>query len=239
MFLVLRKSSIRHTLVLSILLILTGFAIANPLSASASTKQPVYLYPYATNNPVEVTGLFWLESNPEMGAYPLAAWSTLLSDKLVVVGIPEERGYMMGSSMLGDKLGKWVVYKIRNKLAATPAPEKGVKIPAPPKDQFVYKRTVGDVTEEIKVDIGEHFKDNNSFKKFMDTVSKNLTNDSLIKDTNKKTPTPAPVGKKLTLVPDEAPAPAPTPESAKAVGNTLMLGGVALMLLKLLPLLAL
>ena len=234
---VLRKSSIKRTLALSILLILTGYSIAHPLSANASKPLPAYLYPYANNNPVEVTGLFWLESNPAMGAYPLAVWNTLLGNKLVVVGIPENQGYMMGSSMLGDKLGKWVVYKLRNKLTATPAPEKGVKIPAPPKDQFVYKRTVGDVTEEVKVDIGEHFKDNDSFRKFMDTVRKNLTNNDLIKETNKKAPATPPAGKKLTLVPDEAPA--PTPEAAKAVGNTLMLGGLALMLLKLLPLLAL
>lgn len=238
MFLVLRKSSIKRTLTLAVLLILVGFAISNPLSVSASSKQLVYLYPYASNNPVETSGLFWLESNPEMGAYPLAAWSTLLSNKLVVVSIPEDRWYMMGSSLLGDKLGKYIVYRIKNKLTATPPPEKGVKAPSPPKDQFVYKRTVGDVTEEIKVDVGEHFKDNDSFRKFMDTVRKNLTSGDLIKETNKKaTPAPTP-SKKLKLVPDKYPTPAP-PESAKAVGNTLMLGGVALMLLKLLPLLAL
>lgn len=240
MFIVLRKQSIKRTLALSILLILIGYTISNPLSASASNKQPVYLYPYANNNPVEVTGLFWLESHPEMGAYPLAAWNTILSNKLVVVGIPENQGYMMGSSLLGDKLGKYIVYRLKNKLAATPpkelAPQKAT---SPPKDQFVYKRTVGDVTEEIKVDIGEHFKDNDSFRKFMDTVRKNLTSGDLIKETNKKVaPAPAPTSKKLTLVPDEVPAPV-TPEAAKAVGNTLMLGGVALMLLKLLPLLAL
>ena len=229
MFIVLRKSSIRRTFVLSLLLIIVGYTIANPLHASASNKQPVYLYPYATNNPVEVTGLFWLESNPSLGAYPLAAWNTALSNKLVVVCVPENRGYTMGSTMLGDKLGKYIVYRLRQKLA-TPAPEKGVKVPAPPKDQFVYKRTVGDVTEEIKVDIGEHFKDNDSFEKFMDTVKKHLTDDTLIKETNKKGSLP------FMELPE---TPAENPEAAKAVGNTLMLGEVALMLLKLLPLLAL
>ena len=239
MLIILRKSSIKRTVALSILLIIAGYCIANPLSANASSKQLAYLYPYANNNPVEVSGLFWSEANPEMGAYPLAAWNTLLSNKLVVIGIPEDRGYMMGSSMIGDKLGKYIVYKLRQKLMATPpkelAPQKAT---SPPKDQFVYKRTVGDVTEEIKVDIGEHFKDNDSFRKFMDTVRKNLTSGDLIKETNKQvTPKPSP-NKKLTLVPDESPAPVP-PEAAKAVGNTLVLGGVALMLLKLLPLLAL
>lgn len=233
MFIVLRKSSIRRTFALSLLLIIVGYTIANPLHANASIKQPIYLYPYSTNNPVETTGLFWLESNPELGAYPLAAWTTALSNKLVVVGIPEDRGYMMGSSLLGDKLGKYIVYRLRQKLA-TPAPEKGVKTPAPPKDQFVYKRTVGDVTEEIKVDIGEHFRDNDSFGKFMDTVKQHLTNDEMIKEANKK-PEKQP---KVINLPD-IPDPEPTPETAKAVGNTLMLGGVVLMLLKLLPLLAL
>ena len=232
MFIVLKKSSIRRTLALSILLIIAGYSIANPIKANASIKQPAYLYPYVNNNPVEVTGLFWLESRPDMGAYPLTAWTTLLSDKLVVVGIPEDRGYMMGSSMIGDKLGKYLVYRIRNKLLATPPPEKGAKVPAPPKDQFIYKRTVGDVTEEIKVDVGEHFKDNESFGKFMDEVKKHLTSDDMIKETNKPSP------KSLKLV-EPSDAPSPTPEAAKAVGNTLMLGGVALMLLKLLPLLVL
>lgn len=230
MFIVLRKSSIRRTLALSLLLIIVGYTIANPLHASASNKQPVYLYPYSTNNPVQTTGLFWLESHPEMGAFPLAAWTTALSNKLVVVGIPEDRGYQMGSSMLGDKLGKYIVYRLRQKLA-TPAPEKGVQATFPPKDQFVYKRTVGDVKEEIKVDVGEHFRDNDSFEKFMDTVRKHLTDDSLIKETNKKVSLPS-----LELPEDH---PTETPEVAKAVGNSLMLGGVALMLLKLLPLLAL
>jgi len=229
MLIVLRKSSIRRTLALSLLLIIVGYTIANPLHASASNKQPVYLYPYATNNPVQTTGLFWLESHPEMGAYPLVAWTTALSNKLVVVGIPENRGYQMGSSMLGDKLGKYIVYRLRQKLA-TPAPEKGVQAASPPKDQFVYKRIVGDVKEEIKVDIGEHFRDNDSFEKFMDTVRKHLTDDSLIKDTNKKVSLPP-----LDLPEDHL---AETPEATKAVGNSLMLGGVALMLLKLLPLLA-
>lgn len=237
MFLVLRKSSIRRSFALSILLILVGYSIANPSHASAAIKQPVYLYPYATNNPVEVTGLFWAEANPEMGAYPLAAWNAILNDRLVVVGIPEHYGYVMGSSMLGDKLGKWVVYKLRQKLS-TPAPKKGVKATSPPKDQFVYKRTLGDVTEEIKVDVGEHFRDNDSFDKFMDTVRKNLTNGELIKETNKKI-APAPNKNKLTLVPDAADQSDVSPETAKAVGNTLMLGGVALMLLKLLPFLIL
>ncbi|TGE35849.1 hypothetical protein E4K67_22270 [Desulfosporosinus fructosivorans] len=240
MFIVLRKQSIKRTLALSILLIISGYTIANPISASASNKPLTYLYPYANNNPVEVTGLFWLESTPEMGAYPLAAWTTILSNKMVVVGIPENQGYMMGSSMIGDKLGKYIVYRIKNKLTATPpkelAPQKAT---SPPKDSFVYKRTVGDVTEEIKVDVGEHFKDNDSFRKFMDTVKKNLTSGDLIKETNKNSKVPAPSDKKLTLLPDEAPAPEATPEAAKAVGNTLMLGGAALMLLKLLPLLAL
>ena len=240
MFIVLRKSSIKRTLALSILLIIVGYSISNPFTASAATKKPVYLYPYVNNNPVEVSGLFWSEANPAMGAYSLAAWNTLFSDKLVVIGIPEGDNYRMGSSMIGDKLGKYIVYRIRNKLMATPpkelAPQKTI---APPKDTFVYKRTVGDVTEEIKVDVGEHFKDNDSFRKFMDTVRKNLTSGDLIKETNKKVaPKSAPGNKKLTLVPDEVPASVP-PEAAKAVGNTLMLGGVALMLLKLLPLLAL
>lgn len=239
MFLVLKKTSIKRTLALSVLLILVGFTLSNPIQASASPKQLAYLYPYANNNPVQTTGLFWAEANPEMGAYPLATWNTLLNDKLVVVGIPEDLGYMMGSSMLGDKLGKYIVYRLRQKLS-TPAPEKGAKAsspPAPPKDQFIYKRTVGDVTEEIKVDIGEHFKDNKSFDKFMDTVRKSLTNENLIKETNKKV-APQPGNKKLKLVTDSEPTQVP-PEAAKAVGNTLMLGGVALMLLKLLPLLAL
>lgn len=231
MFIVLRKSSIRRTFAISLLLIVLGYTIANPLHASASNKQPVYLYPYATNNPVETTGLFWLESNPELGAYPLAAWTTALSNKLVVVGMPEDRGYIMGSSLLGDKLGKYIVYRLRQKLA-TPAPEKGVKAPTPPKDQFVYKRTVGDVTEEIKVDIGEHFRDNDAFGKFMDTVKQHLTNDEMIKETNKKQSNVI----NLPQIPDPEPA---QPEAAKAVGGALMLGGAALMLLKLLPLLAL
>ena len=232
MFIVLRKSSIRRTFALSLLLIIIGYSIANPLQSYAFVKQPAYLYPYANNNPVEVTGLFWLESKPEMGAYPLAAWSAILSNKLVVIDIPENRGYMMGSSMLGDKLGKYIVYRLRQKLA-TPVPEKGVKAPAPPKDKFVYKRIIGDVTEEIKVDIGEHFRDNDSFGKFMDTVKQHLTNDEMINETNRKQ------AKQPVIELPDVPQPDQTPEAAKAVGNALMFGGAALMILKLLPLLAL
>lgn len=148
-----------------------------------------------------------------------------MPDKKIVVGLPQ--GYQVNSAMLGNNLGKYITAKIGGRLKNGGKPvDVGRPMPLP-KDSITYERkiTADGIEEKIKVEVGEHFKDNDSFKKYLDTIKKNLTDKSELPD---RKPEPKPLE-----------IPVPTPEAAKALGNTLILGGVALMLLKLLPLLAL
>ena len=94
-----------------------------------------------------------------------------------------------------------------------------------PKDSITYERkiTSDGIEEKIRVEVGEHFKNNDNFEKYLDGIKRNLTDKKELPD---RTPVPLEI-------------PEPTPESAKAVGNTLVLGGIAITLFKLLPLLAL
>jgi|GEM_PF-1424383 hypothetical protein len=242
MLLVLRKTSIKRTLSLSILLIIAGFALANPLQVRASNPQIIYLYPYQTNNPVQPNGLFWWETHPELGAYNKPTWDKLLGNQVKVLGIPQ--GYVVSANMLGNNLGNWVVWKLKNRIKdkmATQQPQQ-VVVPSPPPENnepFVYKRKVGNSTEEIKIPkkiIDEHFGNNKNFDKFMDTVKKHLTDNELIRDVS------APKGESPKQPPIELPMPEQSTDDAQKLhiaGNALMVGGVALMLLKLLPLLAL
>lgn len=238
MFLVLKKSSIKRTLALSILMVIAGFALANPLQASAAS-QVVYLYPYQTNNPVQPSGLFWWESHPQLGAYTMVQWDQLLGNQLKVIAIPEYHGFILAknfqSGMLGNNIGNWVVYKLRKRMQDKMKPGETPMQQPVTDDPFVYKRKVGNTTEEIKIPksiINDHFKDNDNFDKFMDTVKRHLTDNDLIKDVNKRE-TPVPEDK--ITIPDQP----HDQQQLHAAGNALMLGGVLLMILKLAPLLAL
>ena len=223
MFVVLCKSSIKRTIAIATLLILVGLSLRSPLLANADESNLFYLYPHPSNNPSQSV-LFWSESNPELGAYSLPMWSQIASNRQIVVGLPE--GYGINAAMIGDNLGKYVVAKIGNRLRNGKKEEKTIP---PLKDSITYERdiTPDGIKEKIRVEIGEHFRDNDNFEKYVEVMKKGLTD-------KKELPDRAPV-------PQELPSP-PKDDTAQAVtlfGNTLMLGGAALMLLKLLPLLAL
>lgn len=218
---ILRKSSIKRTLALSILLILIGLNMRSPHFAQATESNLYYLYPYPSSNPSQ-TSLFWSESDPKLGAFSLGMWSKIEPNKQIVIGLPE--GYQVNSAMLGNNLGKYITSRISNRLKGGKTDKS---IPAP-KDSLTYERdiTPDGIKEKVKVEIGEHFRNNDNFEKYLEVVKKNLTNKNEL--------------------PDRKPDPKEIPaqeggDAAQAVmlGNTLMLGGVALMLLKLLPLLAL
>jgi len=166
---ILKKSSIRRTLALSVLMILVGLSLINPFKAQATTPQAYlkpstfifYLYPH--NN-----GMFWLESNPKLGYATLKEWSSVLPKGEMIVAIPEN---MQLASMGGlDRIGKYVQGKLMGKSYNGRYD----------KDIFKYRRTVTaeGVTDEVEVEIGKHFKDNDNLEKLIGNVRKHLTTDA-------------------------------------------------------------
>ena len=200
MFIVLRKSSVKRTLALAVLLIMVGLSIAKPQAAKAESNI-VYLYPTAANNPVEQNGLFWWESHPDWGSLTLPEWAEIIRNQEIIVGVPEH--YLMGSTMAGDKLGRFIVNKIRGKTGGKAD-----------KDVFVYNRKIfrDGIQEEIRVEVGKHFRDNDNFRKFVDTIKDGLTDPDEIQKIPPKGST------------DD------TAQAAMLFGNTMILGGLVLLL---------
>ena len=168
---VLKKSSIRRSLALSIMMILVGITLINPFVAKATPTDYVtktspklyYLYPMPQNN-----GMFWLESNPSLGYGTLQEWNKKLGKGNMIVATPSN---MQLASMGGlDRIGKYVQNKIKGRT------ENGRY----DKDIFKYRRTVTaeGVTDEIEVEIGKHFKDNDNLEKLISKVKNHLTTDA-------------------------------------------------------------
>lgn len=223
---VLKKSSIRRTLALSILMILVGASLVNPFKAQATTAKAYlstspfvsYLYLMPQNNPISLNGMFWSEDAPGMGYASLSTWEKAAKGKQIAIGIPRT---MDARTLSNSKLGEFIKGKVKG-ITTTGKYDK---------DIFKYKRTITSdgVTDEISVEVGKHFRDNKNFEDFAKNVR-----DHLVTDVDVESVVNPKVEPKF-----EIPAPVPVPEAAKAVGDTLILGGVAMMLLKLLPLLAL
>ncbi len=206
MFLVLRKRSIKRTLALAILLIMVGISLVRPHSAQAESNL-LYLYPYPGNNPVQPSGLFWAEEAPTWGAFSLATWSEFIPGRQIVVGVPED--YQVNSAMLGNNLGKYITTKLGGKVKGNTGGGRSTA-----KDSLTYEREIypDGIKEKVRVEINEHFRNNDNFEKYMDILKNHLTNPDEL--------------------PTEKPAPkAPDNDTAQAamLGNTLILGGLALM----------
>ena len=168
---ILRKSSIRKSLALSIMMILIGITLINPFMAKATptdyvtkTYSKLYcLYPMPQNN-----GMFWLESNPSLGYGTLQEWNKKLSKGEMIVAVPSN---MQLASLGGlDRIGRYVQNKIKGRA------DNGKY----DKDIFKYRRTVTaeGVTDEIEVEIGKHFKDNDNLEKLISKVKTHLTTDA-------------------------------------------------------------
>jgi len=168
---VLKKSSIRKSLVLSIMMILVGIALINPFVAKATPTDYItktyhklyYLYPMPQNN-----NMFWLESNPSLGYGTLQEWNKKLSSGDMIIATPSN---MQLASLGGlDRIGRYVQNKIKN---------TGMN-GRYDKDIFKYRRTVTaeGVTDEIEVEIGKHFKDNDNLEKLISKVKTHLTTDA-------------------------------------------------------------
>jgi len=208
---ILKKSSIRRNLALSIMMILIGITLINPFVAKATPTDYVtktysklyYLYPMPQNN-----SMFWLESNPSLGYGTLQEWNKILGKGEMIVAIPSN---MQLASMGGlDRIGKYVQDKIKGRS------ENGRY----DKDIFKYRRTVTaeGVTDEIELEIGKHFKDNDNLEKLISKVKTHLTTDAgqtqEIKD-----PVFPPI-----VQPDNIPDDAKT----QIVGGSILLGGLML-----------
>ena len=168
---ILKKSSIRRNLALSIMMILIGITLINPFVAKATPTDYVtkthsnlyYLYPMPQNN-----GIFWLESNPSLGYGTLQEWNKKLSKGDMIVAVPSN---MQLASLGGlDRIGRYVQNKIKGRS------DNGKY----DKDIFKYRRTVTaeGVTDEIEVEIGKHFKDNDNLEKLISKVKTHLTTDA-------------------------------------------------------------
>lgn len=201
MFLVVRKSSVKRTLALAMLLIVVGMSIVTPIKTQAQSNL-VYLYPTEENNPVETIGLFWWEDYPELGAYPLPEWDKAFPGKQIVIGVPD---HMEMGAFVGDNIGKYIVAKIDKR--------KQNKGPYTKNDVFVYKRSITNtqINEEIRIEIGKHFSDNDNFEKFIEIVRDSLTDPEIIQQ-------PPP--------PQEQ---SPDTTNALLFGNTMILSGLALL----------
>jgi len=169
MFLVLKKSSIKRHLTISILMILIGLSLTNPFKAQATTPQKIlahqefifYLYPMPN-------GMFWLESNPKLGYATLEEWSSVLpKGEMIIAAKPDMQLASFGGL---DRIGRYVQGKIKG--AGTNGKYD--------KDIFKYRRTVTaeGVTDEVEIEIGKHFRDNDSIEKLISNVRKHLTTDS-------------------------------------------------------------
>ena len=113
---VLKKSSIRRNLALSIMMIFIGITLINPFVAKANPTDYVtksyhklyYLYPMPQNN-----NMFWLESNPSLGYGTLQEWNRKLSKGEMIVAVPSN---MQLASLGGlDRIGKYVQNKIKGR----------------------------------------------------------------------------------------------------------------------------
>jgi len=208
---ILRKSSIRRNLALSIMMILIGIALINPFMAKATPTDYVtktycnlyYLYPMPQNN-----GMFWLESNPSLGYGTLQEWNKKLSKGEMIVAVPSN---MQLASMGGlDRIGKYVQNKIKGRA------DNGKY----DKDIFKYRRTVTaeGVTDEIEVEIGKHFKDNDNLEKLISKVKTHLTTDAGQTQEIKDPVFPP------TVQPDNVPDDVKT----QIVGGSILLGGLML-----------
>ena len=168
---ILKKSFIRKSLALSIMMILIGVALVNPFAVKATPTDYVtktyhklyYLYPMPQNN-----NMFWLESNPNLGYGTLQEWNKKLSSGDMIVAVPSN---MQLASLGGlDRIGRYVQNKIKGRA------DNGKY----DKDIFKYRRTVTaeGVTDEIEVEIGKHFKDNDNLEKLISKVKTHLTTDA-------------------------------------------------------------
>jgi len=168
---ILKKSFIRKSLALSIMMILIGVALVNPFAVKATPTDYVtktyhklyYLYPMSKNN-----NMFWLESNPNLGYGTLQEWNKKLSSGDMIVAVPSN---MQLASLGGlDRIGRYVQNKIKGRA------DNGKY----DKDIFKYRRTVTaeGVTDEIEVEIGKHFKDNDNLEKLISKVKTHLTTDA-------------------------------------------------------------
>jgi len=162
---ILKKSSIKRTLVISLLMILIGLTLINPFKAQANAPQTYltspsifYLYPHSN-------GMFWLESSPQSGYATLKEWSSVLPKGEMIVAT--KPGMQLASLGGLDRIGKYVQGKI-----------KGVGTNGRyDKDIFKYRRTVTaeGVTDEVEVEIGKHFRDNGNIESLISNVKKHLT----------------------------------------------------------------
>ena len=153
-------------------------------------------------------GMFWLESNPSLGYGTLQEWNKKLSKGEMIVAVPSN---MQLASLGGlDRIGRYVQNKIKGRA------DNGKY----DKDIFKYRRTVTaeGVTDEIEVEIGKHFKDNDNLEKLISKVKTHLTTDAgqtqEIKD-----PVFPPI-----VPPDNMPDDAKT----QIVGGSILLGGLML-----------
>lgn len=167
---ILKKSIIKRNLAISILMMLIGLSLINPFKAQATTPQMVlapqtfiyYLYPMPQGE------MFWLESAPQLGYATLKEWSSVLPKGEMIVAVPEN---MHLASMGGlDRIGKYVQGKIMGRSYNGRYD----------KDIFKYRRTVTaeGVTDEVEVEIGKHFKNNDNIDNLIDKVRHHLTTDA-------------------------------------------------------------
>jgi len=227
MIIVLKKTSIKQTLTIATILIMIGLSLSNPFKAQASSSDLFYLYPYPSNNPSQ-TVLFWSENDPKMGAYSLNMWSQIVPNKQIVIGLPE--GYQINASVIGkdggkiDNISKAITTRIKDrwKNGKSPANNRS-NSNSNSKDILSYEREItpeGNIKEKVRVEIIDHFKNNDNFQKYMEVIKGNFID--------------------INELPDDKPVPTSNNDTTQAItlfGNTLILSGTALLVLKLLPLL--
>lgn len=212
MFIVVKKSSVKRTLAISLLMIVIGISLINPFKAQATTPQTIlsphtfifYLYPMPQNN-----GMFWLESGPQLGYATLQEWSSFLpKGEMIVATKPDMQLASYGGL---DRIGKYIQGKVKG--AGTNGRYD--------KDIFKYRRTVTaeGVTDEIEIEIGKHFRDNDNIEKLISNVGHHLrTGAEETKEIKDKQFPPLPIPEPAPPVSDEV--------KTQVVGYSILIGGL-------------
>ena len=225
MFIVIRKKSLLRSLVLALFLIFAGASLVTPHIALANESNLLYLYPAPGNNPVQPYGLF-VSENPKQVTHPLNVWQQSFPNKKLVVAVPEE--FTISQAMLAPNLGNYVLAKIRQRIndRAIETVNKGTDNKKNPpsggggndKEVIFIERQVHGITEKIRVEVGEHLKNTDTFEKIYDSLNKGM----LPKDTIEKE-----INKGLDHINN---APKPSPEAATMLlGGGMILSGLGLL----------
>lgn len=170
---VLKMKTVKKTLTVALLLIVMGISLFHPPLAQAAEPPLFYVYPVISNNPVSSSGMFWSEAHPDWGSMTLSQWESLFKSYRLVVGVPDQftvRDDFFSASPKTQSILTQLKKGIKKRL---PSGEDGKNM----KDSITVKKvwSPNKVEEEVSVEIGKHFRDNDNFDQYIDKIREVFT----------------------------------------------------------------